>query len=346
MMELARRTFTSIAVVALMANSVAAATIQFRVDGGVLLVETGDADVKVALDGAELKVTGAGAEEIRLAVGPKLFQRRSGPAELLSVKKDDRLVVQVWAVGRPESPTLRMKGNALWAEAPPAELVETRERLIADARQIAGELVSLRSDLDARVWADVSQRWTTTEAAKLLVAFFRGNGELPGFTGTTDEAAALKRDLGRLRKAREATFAALAEAARMGSADVAPSPLCGVWEVAEVRGMGGLAADALELFDPDPVGRKFVAVDDAAYLMTGGGAWFFDATYNGDDAVDLSALVRGNTVYRGRYAVDGDEATVRVSVMNAERPKEADGEPTDGGFVLRLRRATNPDSTE
>jgi hypothetical protein len=97
------------------------------------------------------------------------------------------------------------------------------------------------------------------------------------------------------------------------------------------QGMGGVAADALELYDPGSRGPEVRGGRWHAYLMTGGGAWFFNATYNGDDAVDLSGLVRRDTVYRGRYAMKGDEATLRVSVMNAERPAEAAGNPDDSG---------------
>ena len=303
----------------LFAGSAAGATIQFNTDAGVLQVQTQDPAVKVSLDGDQLKIIGAGADEYRLTVGPHLFKR--GSSELLAVTNDDRVVVQVW-VG-----ALRPR------RAPKA----SRDTLIQEARQIAGELVAIRSDLDARVWADVSSRWTTTEAAKLLIAFFRGDGVLPGFTGTADEAAALRRDLARLRERRVAAFDLLSEAARRDSERPA-SPLCGTWKIVEVRGAGGVGADALELYQPDPVTRKFVAANDAAGLLTGAGLWMFDASYNQPDGVDLSAVVRGDTVYRGRFQVADDEATLRVGPMNTPRPAQAGGDPSDGGFVLHLRR--------
>jgi hypothetical protein len=99
-----------------------------------------------------------------------------------------------------------------------------------------------------------------------------------------------------------------------------------------------MAADALELYDPDPVGRTLIIANESAGLMTGAGFWLFDASYDGPNGIDLSAVVRGDTVYRGRFKVEGDEATIRIAPMNAPRPDEPGGQPTDGGFVLRLQR--------
>ncbi len=308
------------ALLMLLAGSAGSSTIHFNTEGGVLLVKTEDPAVKVSLDGDQLTITGAGAGEFRLTVGPHLFKRGSG--EVLLVKNDDRVVVQV---------------RASASRPPRLAPMASRDTLIQEARQIAGELVAVRSDLDARVWADVSSRWTTTEAAKLLIAFFRGDGVVPGFTGTADEAAALRRDLARLRERRGAAFDLLSEAARRDTERPA-SPLCGTWEIVEVRGAGGVGADALELYEPDPVMRKFVAANDAAGLLTGAGLWMFDASYNQPDGVDLSAVVRGDTVYRARFQVAGDEATLRVGPMNTPRPDLDEGDPSDGGFVLHLRR--------
>lgn len=216
--------------------------------------------------------------------------------------------------------------------------VEVRQQLQETVRQLAGKLVALRSDLDARVWNDVKRRWTTTEAAKLLIAFFRGDGTLPGFTGSNAEADRLRADLANLRKSRALTQALFAKLVAM-DAESPESPLCGRWEVTGVGGAGGLAADALELYDPDPVGRTFAVANGAALLVTGGGLWLFDVAYSGvQGGIDLSAVVRGNTVYRGRYEVDGARATVRFSQMNSRRPNGDDDNPTDGGFVLQLKR--------
>jgi len=314
-----RRLLFVLAGLVLAPAAASAVTLHFQTDAGELEVEIDDQTVKVAVDGLELKITGAGPEEIRLRTGPHLFHAEA-PEEVLAVTKEGRVVV-------------RVRAGAERAVREP----RSREELLEEVRQIAGELVSLRSDLDARVWSEVSSHWTTTEAAKLLIAFFRGDGSLPGFNGAPAEAEGLRRDLASLRKGRALAFALLSEAARIDSKQPA-SPLGGTWEIVDVQGAGGIAADALELYDPDPIKRKFVAANDAAALLTGAGFWLFDARYDGDDGVDLSAVVRGNTVYRGRFQVDGDEATLRISPMNTPRPAEPDGDPNDGGFVLRLRR--------
>ena len=102
--------------------------------------------------------------------------------------------------------------------------------------------------------------------------------------------------------------------------------------------MGGIAADALELYDPDAFGRKLIVANDTAGLLSGGGLWVFDLRHDEPGSVDLSVVVRGNTIYRGRYRVKGDEAWFRLNPMNTPRPDLPDGDPTDGGFVLRLNR--------
>jgi hypothetical protein len=199
----------------------------------------------------------------------------------------------------------------------------------------------MRSALDRAVWQDVQSRWTTTEAAKLLIAFFRGDGSVPGFRGTPEEARKLRKGLAELRKERGSVFAMLSVVSRIDAARPV-SPLCGEWKVVEVQGTGGVAADALELYEPDPVGRYFVATNDSAGLLTGAGFWLFDATYGDDGEIDLKAVVRGNTIYRGRYRVKNQEATLSVSPMNEARPRSAEGKPTNGGFVLRMRKCEPP----
>ena len=59
-----------------------------------------------------------------------------------------------------------------------------------------------------------------------------------------------------------------------------------------------------------------------------------------EGGIDLSVVVRGDTVYRGLYEVEegGDRAKLRLSVMNRPRPESMEGEPTGGGFELRLER--------
>ena len=122
------------------------------------------------------------------------------------------------------------------------------------------------------------------------------------------------------------------------------SPLVGSWRVTAVRGMGGVAADALEIYDPDPVGRTFVFANDIAALCTGGAFWLFDANYDrsGGGTVDLGVVVRGDTVYRGTYKVSDNRATMWINPMNTPRPGHADGNPTNGGFVLELERNPGP----
>lgn len=310
------------------AGTVGAATLLFRTDAGVLSVEVDDPSVNVLLDGEELKITGAGPAEIRLKIGPHLFPPGAGTRNsplVLTVSKDGRVVIGVSATA---------EGAAPRPDRRPSEI-------LAKVNQIAGELVSMRTDLDQRVWPVVSSQWTTTEAAKLLIAFFRGEGDLPGWNGSPEDAARLRADLGQLRQARQRAFRLLSDLARQET-DSPTSPLCGTWEIVEVLGAGGVAADALELYEPDPVGRKFVAANETAGLLTGAGFWLFEAEYGADgpNSIDLSAVVRGGTVYRGVYRVDGDRATLRVSPMNSPRPSGPEAKPTDGGFLLRMRRTS------
>lgn len=244
------------------------------------------------------------------------------------------------------APTVRDRfGSRLTSRAKPADAPleqaqanekATREELLEGARRLAGELVGIRSRLDDVVWQDAESRYTTTEAAKLLIGFFRGDGTLPGFRGSLQEARELKAGLTQIRRTRERAIDLLTAVAKIDQADPA-SPLCGVWEITGVRGAGGVAADALELYEPDPVSRRLVVANDVAALVTGAGFWLFDANYIGDHAIDLSVVVRGNTVHRGKFDVDGKKASLRVSPMNSSRPETYDGEPNDGGFVLQLR---------
>ena len=55
--------------------------------------------------------------------------------------------------------------------------------------------------------------YTTSESAKLLISFFRGDGTLPGFGGEPAEAERLRKDLGRLREEREHAFKLLSDVA-------------------------------------------------------------------------------------------------------------------------------------
>jgi hypothetical protein len=303
-----------------LARSASAATLRFNTDAGAILVDVDDPTVKVSLDGWELKITGAGLEEVRLTTGPHLF-RVGGSGELLTIAKNGRAVVQVRARAKDAQPT------------------RSRDELLQEIRQIAGQLVGLRSELDDVVWNDAKSRFTTSEAAKLLIAFFRGDGTLPGFRGTPAEALQLQERLAQLRKERDRSLRLLSDVARIDSERPA-SPLLGTWQVTEVRGAGGIAADALELYDPDPIGRKLVFANDTAALISGAGLWLFEATYDEPGGVDLSVVVRGNTIYRGRYQVNGNDATLRLNPMNEPRPAVPDGDPTDGGFVFRLRRTS------
>jgi len=309
--------FTMLVTVAAVA---CAATIHFNTHAGDLQIEVEDANVRVALDGQELKITGAGPDEIRLGLDQRPLDDDT-PGDMLTITKDDRVVVRV-----------RMN-----AEQRARKAARPREELIQDVRTMAGELVQLRNKLDDQVWQEVKPRWTTTEAAKLLIGFFRGDGILSDFRGTPAEAEDLRSQLIKLRLSRKMAFSLMSEIAEI-DAERPTSPLCGSWKIVEVRGAGGIAADALELYEPDPIGRKFVAANHHAALLTGAGFWLFDASYDEQSGVDLNVVVRGNTIYRGRFQVDGDDATLRINPMNAPRPFAPDGEPTDGGFVLRMRR--------
>jgi hypothetical protein len=205
---------------------------------------------------------------------------------------------------------------------------------------LAGEMVTLRSSLDERVWPIVSSGYTTTEAAKLLIAFFRGDGANLEIINSDADVPQLQSDLLRLRETRASAFELLSQIARQDSKKPA-SPLVGTWEVTKVAGAGGIAADALELYEPDPIDRKFVATNDGAALLTGAGFWVFDTKYPisaSQGSADFSVVVRSNTVYHARYSVDGDATKLYVSPMNQPPPSGADTDPHDGGFILTLRR--------
>jgi hypothetical protein len=304
----------------------------FSIANGEILVEVDDPDVSVSLEDDELKISGIAGREIRLKTGNHLFQRAgiddAGGHEVLSIAGDDGGIA------------VRVIAKA--AFNPLDEVLEAdrfRDVLLERSGEQANKLVGLRSALDDRVWREVTRRYTTTESAKLLIAFFRGDGTIADFSGTEDEAKQLKDGLAELRQGRQKQFALVSEIALLDEQRAA-SPLVGTWEITGIRGAGGMAADALELYEPDPVQRKFVATNDSAVLLTGAGTWLFDATYPDDEGgtVDLSVVVRGNTVYRGRFDVDNDTATLRLNPMNEPRPESAEGDPRDGGFVLELKR--------
>lgn len=318
------------------ATSAHAATLTFTVPAGKLIVQVDHPDVAVSLDGEELRIVGAGQGDVRLKTGPYLFRQSPDPrargVEVLSLRKDDRIVVRVVAQA------------LVHAEADQAERSDNSERFRVMSREHAGQLVQLRNSLDERVWQQVSSRYTTTEAAKLLITFFRGDGRLPEFVGELTGAEQLRADLNGLRHAREEAFTMLTRVARYEQQHDAP-PIVGTWDITLISGAGGIAADALELYDPDPIKRRFVATRETAALLTGAGFWLFDTEYSGDAAnntsgnVDLSVVVRGNSVYHGLYAIDGDIARLAVAPMNRPRPKKSNDTPTDGGFVLTLKRA-------
>jgi hypothetical protein len=311
----------------------AGTTLRFPTEGGTLVVEVDDPAVKVTLDGQELKIAGAGPNVVRLRTGPHLFRAEQDgkPArdEILTVTKDDRTVVRVRASA----------GDG------PAKASRPSSELIADARQKASELVGMRDDIDRRLWSVYKTNWVYAEAAKLSLRFNRGDGQLVDAQGVAPGVAEdLKADLIKLRDARSKIFDLLTEAAQTDRAKPA-SPLVGAWKIVEVGGAGGLAADALDLFDPDPIGKRFVVANGVGALHTASVLWLVDITYPDDapEAIDLELVVRGNSTARGRYQVDknGNEASLRLNPYNFPRPATATGDPTDGGVVLRLRRIGN-----
>ena len=320
---------------ALLTTVARAETIELHVPAGTLEVETKDPAIKVSLSGDELAIVGAGIADVRLKTGAYLFQ--SSPTsdgrrnEVLSLTKDDRVTVRVWALPKQR------------AENPPDSPAPSRDELKRAVSEKASEMVALRTSLDERVWPIVSSGYTTTEAAKLLIAFFRGDGSNLGVANPNIEDPQLQGDLSQLRKARDSAFALLSQVARDDAKNPA-APLVGTWEITSVSGAGGIAADALEVYDPDPVGRKFVATNDSAALLTGAGFWLFDASYpNGARGngygVDFLVVVRANTVYHALYVPDGEDGwKLRMSPMNKPRPAKIDNEPHDGSFVLTLRR--------
>jgi hypothetical protein len=309
---------------------------EFMLARGTLTVEVNNPDVEVSMEGDYLEISGVGDQDIRFKVSDHLFQRspkdNAGGAEqiddVLTIGDDDRPIVRVIA-----TPTFNPLDEVVAID--PA----FRDELLDRARSQAGELVGLRSALDERVWSAVNRAYTTTEAAKLLIAFFRGDGALSGIPMAPDEAKLLRDGLADLRQGRQKQFALVTEIANLDERRPA-SPLVGTWEIAAIRGAGGIAADALELYEPDPVERRFVATNDTALLLTGAGTWLFQATYPPSEpgTIDLSAMMRGNTVYHGRFEANKESATLRLSPMNTARPDSPNGDPADGGFVLELKR--------
>src|SRR6187399_3197747 len=152
----------------LLITAAPAETLEFRVSAGTLKVETKDPTIKVSLNGEELTITGAGTADVRLKTGPYLFaSATSGAAdrnEVLSLTKDDRVAVRVWALAGER------------AEKQPDSTPRSRDELKRAVSEMASEMVAIRSSLDERIWPVVSSGFTTTEAAKLLIAFFRGDG--------------------------------------------------------------------------------------------------------------------------------------------------------------------------
>ena len=53
----------------------------------------------------------------------------------------------------------------------------------------------MRSSLDQILWSTYGSTWTTTEAAKILLGFFRGNGDVERFTGTPEQRRELVQGL-------------------------------------------------------------------------------------------------------------------------------------------------------
>lgn len=336
LMTSSRRISAPLALWLLLTTTAWADNMVYRTPFGTLTVEVNDPAVKVSLDELELKVSGAGLDEVRLKVGPHLFVQLPGSDEVFSVTREGRVLLRVRSQGRLTAPTY----DPSVQPAPVSEADrrrQVRQARLSTVRETAGRLVSLRTELDNIVWKDASARWTTTEAAKLLIGFFRGNGELPGFMGSPQQATELKAKLVAMREVRQTAFTQFSQIANADAAE-GGLPILGTWQVTAVEGMGGIAADALEIYDPDPIGRQIAFANESALLTTGGGLWMFDATYVGRDGIDMNVFVRGNTTYRARFRVEGDEATLRVTPMNTPRPAQADGTPTDGGFVLKLRR--------
>src|SRR5262249_43892674 len=131
-----------LASIVLAAGGSSAATLQFHTNAGTLLVDVDDPTVKVSLDKRELKITGAGLEDVRITTGPHLF-RAAGIGELLTITRNGRAVVQVRARAKKAEPMSD----------------RSRDELLRDVRQIAGQLVSLRSELDDLVWKDATSRF-------------------------------------------------------------------------------------------------------------------------------------------------------------------------------------------
>src|SRR5205823_6108688 len=99
----------------LAAAAMVAIVLTFKTPKGTLIVEVDDPGIKVALDGEELKITGAGPQEVRLKPGEyHVTATKDGkPAqvsqEIVTITKDGKQVVKVSIVPEAE-PVLRPTG--------------------------------------------------------------------------------------------------------------------------------------------------------------------------------------------------------------------------------------------
>ncbi|MBO0700746.1 MAG: serine/threonine protein kinase, partial [Zavarzinella sp.] len=92
-----------LALVLLAAAAMVVVVLTFRTSRGTLVVEVDDPGVKVALDGEELTITGAGSQEVRLkpgtyhvtAAAPDGKVAKVSPAEVVTIKKDGKQIVKV-----------------------------------------------------------------------------------------------------------------------------------------------------------------------------------------------------------------------------------------------------------
>src|SRR5437762_13240295 len=88
-------------------------------DQGTLVVEVDDPAIKVALDGEELKITGAGPQEVRLKPGSyELVATKHGKLiqqQVLTITKGDKQVVKVTVEPRPD-PAANKIGRAACRE--------------------------------------------------------------------------------------------------------------------------------------------------------------------------------------------------------------------------------------
>jgi len=136
-----------VALCLLAAAAMVAIVLTFKTSKGTLVVEIDDPEVKVALDGEELTITGAGPQEVRLKPGKYDFVATKGgkvvKQEIVTITKNGKQVVKV--IMEPPSPLpapVPYAGKDAKKDGPYADLLDERlANVLPDANAEALELM-------------------------------------------------------------------------------------------------------------------------------------------------------------------------------------------------------------